>query len=35
GLEGIESVSQKDIASLLIKHIEKKLKFRRSALKIA
>ena len=29
GLEGIEAVSQKDIARLLIKHIEKKLKFKR------
>jgi ribosomal protein S6--L-glutamate ligase len=35
GLEGIETVSQRDIASLLIKHIEKKLKFRRSSIKIA
>jgi len=34
-LEGIETVSQRDIASLLIKHIEKKLKFRRSIIKIA
>jgi ribosomal protein S6--L-glutamate ligase len=30
GLEGIEAVSQKDIAGLLIKHIEKKLKFKKS-----
>jgi len=29
GLEGIEAVSQKDIAGLLIKHIERKLKFKR------
>jgi ribosomal protein S6--L-glutamate ligase len=35
GLEGIEAVSQRDIASLLIKHIEKKLKFRRSSIKIS
>ena len=35
GLEGIETVSQRDIASLLIKHIEKRLKFRRSSIKIA